>query len=192
MIPVLTREHGIDARTFSGTSHVFSLIYGHAAHALSLNDICDALSVHGAEFLRVRDAAPPKRNTFSNANRTRDPAMAEALYWKMLAHLLLRFLRYVSRWGRSFSRCAGIVRSALWLKTDLGELLRCYGTADGPHRPVLSAKRAVFARIRGFFQFACGTAWLTYPRKSGPFRNSPVKFQHTQFRVHRQLPQKPQ
>lgn len=87
MIPVLTREFGIDARTFSGTSHVFSLIYGHAAHALSLNDICDALSVHGAEFLRVRDAAPPKRNTFSNANRTRDPAMAEALYWKMLAHL---------------------------------------------------------------------------------------------------------
>jgi len=87
MIPVLTREHGIDARTFSGTSHVFSLIFGHAAHALSLNDICDALSVHGAEFLRVRDAAPPKRNTFSNANRTRDPAMAEALYWQMLARL---------------------------------------------------------------------------------------------------------
>jgi len=87
MIPVLTREHGIDARRFSGASHVFSLIYGHTAHALSLNDICDALSVHGAEFLRVRDAAPPKRNTFSNANRTRDPAMAEALYWQMLAHL---------------------------------------------------------------------------------------------------------
>jgi len=87
MIPALTREHGIDARAFSGSSHVFSLIYGHAAHALSLNDICDALSVHGAEFLRVRGAVPPKRNTFSNANRTRDPAMAEAMYWKMLAHL---------------------------------------------------------------------------------------------------------
>ncbi len=87
MIPVRTREHGIDARTFSGTSHVFSPIYGHAAHALSLNGICDALSVHGAEFLRVRGATAPKRNTFSNANRTRDPAMAEALYWAMLAHL---------------------------------------------------------------------------------------------------------
>jgi len=384
MIPVLTREHGIDARTFSGTSHVFSLIYGHAAHALSLNDICDALSVHGAEFLRVRDAAPPKRNTFSNANRTRAPAMAEALYWKMLAHLqgicpgfteygkhagfifrlkrgifamdsttlqltlasidwarhrrrkaaakchmrlnigtflptfavvedaahhdsvragvlcaamaagdvlladrayvdlpfladldargvffvlrpkrnmlfetvkklpckgkilrdelvrpagvktakaypgllrlvtalvevdgveremtfvtnntswsartiaelyrarwtielffkelkqtlqlqdfvgtnekavkwqvwtgllthlLLRFLRHVSRWGHSFSRCAGIVRSALWVKTDLGELLRCYGTAGGPHRPALSAKEPFLPGFEAF------------------------------------------
>ena len=384
MIPVLTREYGIDARTFTGTSHVFSLIYGHAAHALSLNDICDALSVHGAEFLRVRDAVPPKRNTFSNANRTRDPAMAEALYWKMLTHLqgicpgfteygkhagfifrlkrdifamdsttlqltlasidwarhrrrkaaakchmrlnigtflpafavvedaahhdsvragalcaamaagdvlladrayvdlpfladldargvffvlrpkrnmlfetvkklpckgntlrdelvrpagvktskaypgllrmvtalvevdgveremtfvtnntvwsartiaelyrarwaielffkelkqtlqlqdfvgtnekavkwqvwtgllthlLLRFLRHISRWGRSFSRCAGIVRSALWVKTDLGELLRCYGTADGPHRPVLSAKMPYLPGFEAF------------------------------------------
>ena len=384
MIPSLAREHRIDARKFSGTSHVFSLLFGHASHALSLNDICDALSVHGAEFLRIRDAAPPKRNTFSNANRTRDPAMAEALYWKMLTHLqgicpgfteygkhagfifrlkrdifamdsttlqltlasidwarhrrrkaaakchmrlnigtflptfavvedaahhdsvragalcaamvagdvlladrayvdlpfladldtrgvffvlrpkrnmlfetvkklpckgkilrdelvrptgvktsksypgllrmvtalvevdgveremtfvtnntdwsartiaelyrarwvielffkelkqtlqlqdfvgtnekavkwqvwtgllthlLLRFLRHISRWGRSFSRCVGIVRSALWVKTDLGELLRCYGTAGGPHRPVLSAKEPFLPGFEAF------------------------------------------
>jgi hypothetical protein len=87
MIPVLAREHDIDARGFSAASHVLSLLYGHAAHALSLNDICDALAVHDAEFMRVRGATPPARNTFSNANRTRDPALAEALYWQMLAHL---------------------------------------------------------------------------------------------------------
>jgi hypothetical protein len=87
MIPVLAREFEIDARGFSATSHVQSLLYGHAAHALSLNDICDALAVHEAEFMRVRGATPPARNTFSNANRTRDPALAEALYWRMLAHL---------------------------------------------------------------------------------------------------------
>ena len=86
-IPVLAREHQIDARGFSATSHVQALIYGHTSHALSLNDICDALSVHASEFMRVRGATPPARNTFSNANRTRDPAMAEALYWQMLAHL---------------------------------------------------------------------------------------------------------
>ena len=87
MIPVLAREFEIDARGFSATSHVQSLLYGHAAHALSLNDICDALAVHEAEFMRVRGATPPARNTFSNANRTRDPALAEALYWRILAHL---------------------------------------------------------------------------------------------------------
>ena len=87
MIPQLARQYGIDARGFSEVSHVYSLLYGHTAHALSLNDICDALSLHEAEFLRIRGATPPKRNTFSNANRTRDPALAEALYWKLYAHL---------------------------------------------------------------------------------------------------------
>jgi hypothetical protein len=384
MIPVLARTHDIDARGFSETSHVLSLLYGHAAHALSLNDICDALAVHEPEFMRVRGATPPARNTFSNANRTRDPALAEALYWQMLAHLqgicpgftqygkhagfifrlkrnifaidsttlqltlasidwakhrrrkaaakchvrlnigtflptyavvedaahhdsvraatlcaslvagdvllgdrayvdlaflndlnvrgvffvlrpkanmlwrtikklpcsgkilrdvlvrpsgvttatdyrgvlrmvtalvevdgveremtfitnntqwsartiaelyrarwtievffkeikqtlqlrdfvgtnekavkwqvwtgllmhlLLRFLRHVSRWGQSFSRCVGIVRTALWVKTDLVELLRCYGTAGGPHRPVLAAKEPFLPGFEAF------------------------------------------
>ena len=86
-ISVLAREHRIDARGFSATSHVQALIYGHTSHALSLNEICDALSVHRSEFMRVRGATPPARNTFSHANRTRDPSMAEALYWQMLAHL---------------------------------------------------------------------------------------------------------
>jgi len=86
-IPVLARKYKIDTRGFEETDHVLSLIYGHASHALSLNEICDALSVHESEFLRIRGATPPKRNTFSNANRTRDPDMAEALYWEMLDHL---------------------------------------------------------------------------------------------------------
>lgn len=384
LIPRLAREHTIDARGFSATSHVQALIYGHTSHALSLNDICDALSVHGAEFMRVRGATPPARNTLSHANRTRDPGLAEALYWQMLAHLqtecpgfthygkhagfifrlkreifamdsttlqltlasidwarhrrrkaaakchlrlnigtflptyvvvedaahhdsvradvlcaglgpgdvlladrayvdltflagldargvvfvlrpkakmlfttvkrlsckgkilrdelvrpagvktataypgllrlvtalvevdgveremtfitnqtgwsartiaelyrarwtielffkelkqtlqlrdfvgtnekavkwqvwtgllthlLLRFLRHVSRWGRSFSRCAGLVRSALWVKTDLAELLACYGTAGGPHRPILCAKEPFLPGFEAF------------------------------------------
>lgn len=384
MIPVLEREHEIDSRGFSETSHVLALMYGHASHALSLNEICDGLSVHHAEFMRIRGATPPARNTFSNANRTRDPAVAENLYWRMLehlqtacpgftqygkhagfifrlkrgifamdsttlqltlasidwarhrrrkaaakchlrlnigtflpsfvvvedaahhdsvraevlcaamgmgdvlladrayvdlaflagleargvffvlrpkrkmlfttvkslpvkgkilrdelirpagvrtakvypgllrmvtalvevdgveremsfitnnttwsartiaelyrarwtielffkelkqtlqlrdfvgtnekavkwqvwtgllTHLLLRFLRHVSRWGHSFSRCVGIVRSALWVKTDLGELLACYGTAHGPHRPVLCGKEPFLPGFEAF------------------------------------------
>ncbi|MCY2924698.1 MAG: IS4 family transposase [Planctomycetota bacterium] len=383
-IPVLAREYKIDARGFSETSHVFALVYGHISRALSLNEICDALSVHAPEVMRIRGATPPKRNTFSNANRTRDPAVAENLYWQMLTHLqatcpgftqygkhagfifrlkreifamdsttlqltlasidwarhrrrkaaakchmrlnigtflptftvvedaahhdsvragvlcagmvtgdvlladrayvdlpflasleargiffvlrpkrkmlfttikklsckgkilrdelvrpagvktaksypcilrlvtalvevdgveremtfitnntvwsartiaelyrarwtielffkelkqtlqlrdfvginekavkwqvwtgllthlLLRFLRHVSRWGRSFSRCVGIVRSALWVKTDLAELLVCYGTANGPHRPVLCAKEPFLPGFEAF------------------------------------------
>jgi hypothetical protein len=87
MIPALAREHAIDARGFSAGSHVLALMYGQLSHAGSLNEVCDALAVHEAEFLRVRGATAPARNTFSNANRTRDPGMAESLYWKMLEHL---------------------------------------------------------------------------------------------------------
>jgi len=87
MIPKLAREFKIDARKFSETSHFFSLLFTHFARTDSLNETCDALRVHEAEFLRTREATPPARNTFSNANRTRDPAMAEALYWQMLKYL---------------------------------------------------------------------------------------------------------
>lgn len=87
MIPQLAQEYEIDARKFSATSHVLSLLFTHLGRTESLNETCDALRVHDAEFLRTRGATPPARNTFSNANRTRDPAMAEALYWRMLKHL---------------------------------------------------------------------------------------------------------
>ena len=390
LIPKLARKYRIDARGFSATSHVLALIYGHASGASSLNEICDGLAVHQSEYLRIREATPPARNTFSNANRTRDPAVAEDLYWQMLehlqtvcpgftqyrkhsgfifrlkreifaldsttlqltlasidwarhrrrkaaakchlrlnignflpsfavvedaahhdckraemlcaglgvgdvvlgdrayvefpflagleergvffvlrskinmkyatvktlpvkgkilrdelvrttgqqttkaypgllrlvtalvevdgveremtfmtnntvwsartiaelyrarwvielffkelkqtlqlrdfvgtnekaikwqvwigllTHLLLRFLRYVSRWGHSFSRCVGIVRSALWVKTDLIELLACYGTAHGPHRPVLCSKEPFLPGFEAFSSLPMG------------------------------------
>jgi hypothetical protein len=36
----------------------------------------------------------------------------------LLAHLLLRFLKHVSKWGLSFSRCRD-GQSAVWMKIDL-------------------------------------------------------------------------
>ncbi len=83
----LAREAGADIRRFSCTSHVFSLLYGHLSGAASLNEICDALRLHESELNRVRGAQAPKRNTFSNANRTRDPKIAETLYWAVFEHL---------------------------------------------------------------------------------------------------------
>jgi len=45
LIPKLARVHGVDkqARNFSPTSHVLSLMFGQLSHALGLNDICDTL-----------------------------------------------------------------------------------------------------------------------------------------------------
>jgi hypothetical protein len=83
----LAREAGADIRTFSCTSHVVALLYGQLAKASSLNEICDAARLHEPELNRIRGATAPKRNTFSNANRTRNPDIAEKLYWETFGHL---------------------------------------------------------------------------------------------------------
>jgi hypothetical protein len=64
-----------------------ALLYGQLNRAASLNEICDAARLHESELNRIRAATAPRRNTFSNANRTRDPAIAEKLYWQTFEHL---------------------------------------------------------------------------------------------------------
>ncbi len=87
MVSKLAREYEIDARRFSPWSHTVAHVYGQLTHAVGLNDICDGLELNSSGVRAIRGATPPRRNTFSNANRTRDPRMAEALYWQMIAYL---------------------------------------------------------------------------------------------------------
>ena len=96
LVPKLAREHGIDgqARRFSPWSHVVALLYAQLSHALSLNDVCDGLGAWASPLRTLRGATPPARNTFSHANRTRDCAMAQALFWRVLADLQQRFPRF--------------------------------------------------------------------------------------------------
>jgi hypothetical protein len=88
LVPKLARETGVEekARTFSPWSHVVSLIYAQTSHALSLNDVCDSLHLHSGPLSTIRGAVPPNRNTFSHANRTRNPELAEKLFWNVLSH----------------------------------------------------------------------------------------------------------
>jgi hypothetical protein len=62
--PKLARETGVDkkARAFSPWSHIVTLIYSQLAHCLSLNDVCDGLSLHGGHLSALRGATPPSRN----------------------------------------------------------------------------------------------------------------------------------
>ena len=87
LVPKLARRRGIHTRKFSAWSHTVAHIYGQLTRAVSLNDICDGLDLNSSGLRAIRGATPPKRNTFSYANRTRDPRMAEDLYWKMVEHL---------------------------------------------------------------------------------------------------------
>ncbi len=89
LVPKLARASGVDrkARTFSPWSHVVSLLYAQLTHAIGLNDVCDVLRLHSGPLSALRGASPPSRNTLSHANRHRDAAMAEQLFWKVLDHL---------------------------------------------------------------------------------------------------------
>ncbi len=88
MIQRLAEEYKLDIRKWSAVSHVVALMYGQLAGCDSLNGIVDAARVHESEWRNIRGAQPPKRNTFSNANRHRDAAMAERLYWEVFEHLV--------------------------------------------------------------------------------------------------------
>ena len=89
LVPRLARETGVDARarTFSPWSHVVSLLYAQLTHAIGLNDVCDALRLHSGMLVSLRGATPPSRNNLSHANRERDAALAEKIFWAVLAHL---------------------------------------------------------------------------------------------------------
>lgn len=89
LVPKLARATGAEqkARIFSPWSHVVSLLYAQLTHSLGLNDVCDALRLHSGPVSTLRGARPPCKNTFSHANRTRDPQMAERLFYCMLEHL---------------------------------------------------------------------------------------------------------
>jgi hypothetical protein len=62
------------------------MLYAQFTHAIGLNDVCDALRANRSALAAIRGAEPPSRNGLSHANQTRDPKMAEALFWTMLGY----------------------------------------------------------------------------------------------------------
>ena len=97
LVAKLARATGVEekARTFTPWSHVVTMLYAQLSHALSLNDVCDALKLRLTVLWGIRAATPPAKNTLSHANKERDCAMAEKLFWAMLAHLQGSFAGFV-------------------------------------------------------------------------------------------------
>ena len=74
-------------RVFGYFDQTVMLMLGHFLRVFSLNELCDVAAVHRGALGRVRKLAAPARNTFSNANRTRDPEIIRRTYWRLKAHL---------------------------------------------------------------------------------------------------------
>jgi len=85
----LARETGVASmtRSFSAWSHVVSMLFAQLTHAIGLNDVCDALRLHSGPLSALRGATAPSRNNLSHANKRRDAALAEGLFWAVLEHL---------------------------------------------------------------------------------------------------------
>lgn len=75
------------SRKFSPWSHVLSMVFAQFMGSSSINDICDSTQLHATAFTSCRRATTPHRNTLSNANRKRDAAFIESLFWGLLTHL---------------------------------------------------------------------------------------------------------
>jgi hypothetical protein len=77
LVAELAARHGVDrkARSFSPWSHVVALLYAQLAH-------------YAPRLFAIRGATAPSKNALSHANRQRDAAMAESLFWRTLSHLM--------------------------------------------------------------------------------------------------------
>ena len=64
-----------------------SLLYAKLSYPLGVNDFCDALRLHSGPLSAIRGAIPASKNAFSEANRERNPEIAQQLFWAMLEHL---------------------------------------------------------------------------------------------------------
>jgi len=87
MVSKLARKHGVKSRGITPWSHTVSMLYAQFTHAIGLNDVCDALRANRSGMASIRGAGPPSRNGLSHANMTRNPKMAEELFWTMINHL---------------------------------------------------------------------------------------------------------
>ena len=86
-IEALAKEEKIKAREFSYSSQLYLLMLGHLLHAFSLNEVTDISQVHESELKRIRRISSAHLNTFSYANRTRNPEVAEKFYWMLRSYL---------------------------------------------------------------------------------------------------------
>jgi len=70
-------------------------------------------------------------------------------FWSvLLCYLVLRFQAWVSGWAGSLTRIFTLIRSALWQRLDLAELLKICGTAGGSFRAPATPESSYFPAFR--------------------------------------------
>ena len=141
-IPELVKNEKIKARKLSYDSQMYLLMLGQFLHVFSLNELVDISKIYAKELSRIRGITSANLNTFSNANRTRDPSVMEKFFWIMYDHF--------RKQDETF------VRAIVWLKKDLMDCLGFYGIAPPPENTTLLANAPYLPGFEKVFQNAMG------------------------------------
>ena len=83
----LIKDEKIKARKFSYESQIHLLMLGQFLHVFSLNELVDVSKIYEKELSRIRNTTSANLNTFSNANRTRNPKIIENFFWIVYNYL---------------------------------------------------------------------------------------------------------
>ena len=76
----------IKARVFSYSSQAYLLMLSQFLHLFSLNELVDVSNIYACELSRIRGMSAANLNTFSNANRTRNPMVMQKFFWTVYEH----------------------------------------------------------------------------------------------------------
>jgi len=86
----------IKAREFSYDAQIYLLMLGQLLHLFSLNELVDVSQIYASELSRIRGITPAKLNTFSNANRTRNPEVIEKFFWHVYGMMAEKDPKFVA------------------------------------------------------------------------------------------------
>ena len=80
------------------------MIFYHLMRIESINELCDTLNHHRGLLNTLRNAAAPRRNTLSYANRTRSSEIIKRLFYRVLEHYQKSMPDFFDKPNRRFFR----------------------------------------------------------------------------------------
>ena len=84
------KEHGSDhyCKRFSTLQHLITMIYGVTSGCNSLRELCSGIVSYGDKISHCKFDYSPRRSTISDANKRRDCAVFESIYYDLVKEYL--------------------------------------------------------------------------------------------------------
>jgi hypothetical protein len=112
----------------------------------SSQSICDLYKCRwGVEVFFKQIKQTLQLTTFLGNNEN---AVRWQVWMAMLTYLLLRFISFLGKWGKSFRRLYSLVRGVLFSRLNVLSVLKCCGTAGGEICTIPPPKQMLLPGLR--------------------------------------------